>query len=159
MSWRREMTKDRLSPLEPKKSGQRLLVEAVMQLDEQAVALVGDEKYMPSHDLVVGDDERTTEHKLDRPSLWRALMYVRDEVFPRQPIGWKDQREVGTDYVAIQQVVIVSKCLNPSQVLNPDLWITENDKGHRLIIRSLQLPPATDERGRWSMLLQTKDGG
>src|SRR5450755_4311351 len=74
-------------------------------------------------------------------------MYVRDEVFPRQPIGWKDQREVGTDYVAIQQVVIVSKCLNPSQVLNPDLWITENDKGHRLIIRSLQLPPApTRER-------------
>ncbi len=75
-------------------------------------------------------------------------MYVRDEVFPRQRIGWKNQREVGTDYAAIQQVVIVSKCLNPSQVLNPDLWITENDKGHRLIITSLQLPPATDERER-----------
>jgi hypothetical protein len=102
---------------------------------------------MPSIDLVVGDHERTPEHKIDRPSLEGARMHMRDEVFPRQRFGWKDRREMSSDYAAIQQVVIASKRPNPSQVLNPNLWITKNDKGHRLIIKSPQLLPATDREG------------
>jgi len=49
--------------------GYRSLVKTVMQLDEPAVAFVGNQKHVPGVGEVVGNNQRAAEHEINRSSI------------------------------------------------------------------------------------------